>query len=131
MHRQYRAVVALVGLILTVGGWSSAGAAEERPVVCPICKHASSESAGYGAKVGNTLARGTANALLGWTEIIRQPAQEVKAGGNVFTGMAKGVTQSVKRTVAGAGEILTCWTPKVQQRYVHFAEDCPLCMRKR
>ena len=131
MHRQHRGVVALVGFVLMLAGSPSVNAAEERTVVCPICNRARSESAAYGEKVGHTLARGTANALLGWTEIIRQPAQEAKAGGNVFTGMAKGVVQSVKRTAVGVGEVLTCWTPKVQKHYVHFAQDCPLCMGKR
>jgi putative exosortase-associated protein (TIGR04073 family) len=84
----------------------------------------------YPSKAGHTLLRGTANTLLGWTELIRRPAQEVKAGGNVFTGIAHGVGSSVTRTLSGAAEVLTFWTPKIQHSYVHFAHDCPICANK-
>ena len=132
MHRHRQRLIMGVALgLFAMGGWPAAARAGEQETLCPICKRASSDTASYPSKAGNTLIRGTANALLGWTEIIRQPAQEVKAGGNVFTGIAKGAGQGVKRTLAGAGEVLTFWTPKVQHRYVHFADDCPVCMGKR
>ncbi len=95
---------------------------------CPICQKAGAEDATYTQKAGNTLARGASNAVFGWTELIRQPAQEAKGGGNVFVGIGKGVSQGVMRTLAGAGELLTFWTPKVQNSYIHFATDCPICM---
>jgi len=75
-----------------------------------------------------TLGRGAVNALLGWTELIHQPAQEAKAGRNVLAGIGKGVGEGVVRTLAGVGEVLTFWTPRVQDRYLRFAEDCPVCM---
>ena len=82
--------------------------------------------AGLNHKMGN---RGTTNALLGWTSIIQRPAEEVKAGGNVFNGIAQGLGQGLWRTVAGAGEVLTFWTPKVNNKdYIRRADDCPLCM---
>lgn len=115
----------LIGLWL-FGACQPAMAAEAEQ--CPICHRANNEEASYPSKAGNTLARGAANTLLGWTELIRQPAAEVEAGGNVLTGIGKGMGESVKRTLAGAGEVLTFWTPKVQKSYVHFATDCPICM---
>ena len=98
---------------------------------CSICSKASSDTSSYPTKAGNMLMRGAANTLLGWTEVIRQPAQTVKEGGNVFTGLARGLGYGIKRTVAGAGEVLTFWTPKMQDSYMHFAEDCPICMGKK
>ena len=105
--------------------------AEEPKATCPICGRATDEAANYPSKAGHTLVRGAANTLLGWTELIRQPAQEVKDGGNVLTGIGKGIGQGVKRTLGGVGEILTFWTPKVQHHYVHFANDCPICMGRK
>ena len=130
MSRQQRTLIGLaIGLSVVLGGPQRGLAAEQR-TVCPICGHASTDTLPYSTKAGYTLARGAANALLGWTELIRQPAQEVKDGGNVLTGIAKGVSHSVRRTFAGAGELLTFWTPKVQHRYIYFAHDCPVCMSK-
>lgn len=121
----------LIGLMLggmVLLGFSGPVMAKEG--MCPVCSKASDESASYPAKAGYTLVRGAANTLLGWTELIRQPTTEVKNGGNVFVGLGKGVGQTVKRTLAGAGEVLTFWTPKVQGHYVHFAQDCPVCTGK-
>jgi len=116
---------------LSLAAWllrPAAAVAEEAPrPTCPICAHAT-EAAAYPAKAASTLGRGVANALFGWTELIRQPAQEAKAGGNVLVGIGKGVGQGVGRTLAGIGETLTFWTPKVQDRYLRFATDCPICM---
>ncbi len=109
--------------------WPGAALADDAPrAACPICSRANEEAAAYPAKAVSTLGRGAANALFGWTELIRQPAQEAKAGGNVLVGIGKGVGQGVLRTLAGVGEALTFWTPKVQDRYLHFATDCPVCM---
>ena len=98
--------------------------------VCPICAHASDDAASYSSKAGHMLMRGTVNTFLGWTEMIRCPAQEAKAGGNVFAGIVNGVGSSVKRTVEGAAEVLTFWTPKIHRNYLHFAHDCPICANK-
>ena len=91
--------------------------------VCPICGRANDENADYGTKAVSTLERGAANTLLGWTEMIRQPAQEAKAGGNVLTGIAHGVGSGVTRTLAGVGDVLTFWTPKTKHGYHHFSND--------
>ena len=127
MRGRARLAVALLGCSILLGRGQSAGA-EETKRICPICASASSETASYSAKAGTTLVRGSANTLLGWTELIRQPVEETKAGGNVLVGIGKGVGQGVMRTVEGIGELLTFWTPKVHDHYVHFAKDCPVCM---
>lgn len=122
----------IVGISIVLGGAPSARAEQrEQREICPLCKQAANDSAGYSSKAGYTLVRGTANALFGWTELIRQPATEVKSGGNVLTGLSKGVGETVKRTFGGLGEMLTFWTPKVHDHYLHYSEDCPLCMGRK
>ena len=103
---------------------------EHRQAVCPLCGRIRDPKTDYSTKAGTTLLRGATNTLFGWTEIIRQPAQEAKAGGDVATGLYHGITQGIARTVGGAGEMLTFWMPKVQDKYLHFNKDCPLCMGK-
>ena len=93
--------------------------AEETGAMCPICSRTRSHA--YGQKAGFTLARGGANALLGWTELIAQPASEVKRGGNLAVGLGKGVGQGVMRTFSGVAEVLTFWMPKVENEYLHFS----------
>ena len=111
-----------------------ANAGEHR--VCPVCKRVideaapSSETTPYPAKAGSTLARGATNTLLGWTDLIREPASEVRRGGNVFAGLGKGVGSAVTRTLGGIGDVLTFWTPKTHRGYLHFTNDCPVCARK-
>lgn len=124
------ASLCLVGLA-SPGQAAEPAAHTESGTICPICQRAQDEHATYPSKAGYTLVRGATNTLFGWTEVIRQPADEVKAGGNVFAGIAHGVGRGIGRTLAGAGEVLTFWTPKVQNSYVHFADDCPICMGKR
>ena len=103
---------------------------QEQEVVCPVCAKANDTSADYSAKAGSTLVRGATNTLLGWTEVIKQPAREAKAGGNVFTGMAKGLGQGLQRTAGGIAEVLTFWTPKVNNHYLQFTKNCPVCAGK-
>lgn len=102
--------------------------AEDTGAMCPICTRTRSHA--YGEKAGSTLARGAANALLGWTELIAQPASEAKRGGNLAVGLGKGVSQGAMRTFGGVAEVLTFWMPKVENEYLHFSEDCPLCMKR-
>lgn len=108
---------------------SPIAAADKPAAVCPICGRANQPSLPYAEKAGSTLIRGATNTLFGWTELIRQPTNEAKAGGNILAGIANGAGHTVGRTMAGLGEILTFWTPKVNNEYVHFATDCPLCMK--
>ena len=117
-----------VSCVLMLSFAGPARAAENQQ--CPICAKANSEQATYSQKASSTLVRGATNTLLGWTELIRQPADEVKSGGNVITGLAKGVGQGLTRTLEGAAEILTFWVPKSKTGYLRFAHDCPVCMGK-
>ena len=121
-------IAVVVGLVILGAPGRSVSAAEQK--VCPICSKAADENASYPVKAGSVLVRGATNTLLGWTELIRQPVQEAKAGGNVLTGVAHGIGYGVTRTLAGVGEVLTFWTPKTKNGYIHFAKDCPLCEGK-
>ena len=105
---------------------AKAQAKAQEGALCPICAKANDDSIPYVEKAGNTLARGALNAFFGWTELIRQPAKTTKEGGNVFTGVANGVGQGALRTLSGLGELFTFWTPKIEERYIHFSKDCPL-----
>lgn len=100
--------------------------------VCPVCHRSASQQddAGYAPKAGRTLVRGAANLLFGWTDVIRQPAVDVKQGGNVFSGLAHGLSQGLKRTAGGVADVLTFWTPKVNGNYLKFSGDCPVCRGK-
>ena len=116
--------------VVVVAGRGVPAAAEER-TACPICSRANDDTSSYPSKAGHTLVRGASNALLGWTELIRQPASEVKDGGSVLMGIGKGIGQTVTRTLGGVAEALTFWTPKVQHGYLHFSKDCPVCMGRK
>jgi putative exosortase-associated protein (TIGR04073 family) len=110
---------------------SQQAAAADGPV-CPICGTIRQQDVSYPAKAGSTLVRGASNTLFGWTEIIREPAQEAREGRNVrnvVVGIANGVGHGIARTAVGVGELLTFWTPKINNRYVRLAEDCPICMK--
>ena len=121
--RYWMAMVALC----TIGLSSNPPLAAEERRQCPICANAGRPEATYAEKAGSTFARGAANTLLGWTDLIRQPAREVKESGNLATGLVEGVGSSILRTLGGVGELLTFWTPKVNHQYIHFAKDCPVC----
>lgn len=130
-----RAATLSVLILASVLSWAVSGAAGAEsaadtqppaPLLCPICKRISEQQISYAEKAGNTLARGALNTSLGWTELIRQPAQEVKRGGNAFVGIANGVGQGLNRTFTGLAELFTFWTPKIQGQYLHFSKDCPL-----
>jgi len=134
---------ALVGLAVVLGASQPVAAkdptaAESQQAavtdgpVCPICGTMKRQDVSYPAKAGTTLVRGVSNILFGWTEIIREPAQEAREGRNVrnvMVGMANGVGHGIARTAVGVGELLTFWTPKINNRYVSLAEDCPICMK--
>ncbi len=124
-----RVVVIIFGCVLLTGVVAPVRAEEEERR-CAMCIKASDDAASYSEKAGNTLTRGAANTLLGWTDVIRQPAKEVKEGGNIVTGLGKGLGQGVMRTLEGLGEVVTFWTPKIGHHYVHFSKDCPVCRGK-
>ena len=128
--RQRWSLAAVLGCVLWLAAPRAAGA-EERAALCPVCAKASDDATPYSSKAAHTLSRGAANILFGWTELLREPVDEAKAGGNVLAGIANGVGQSVQRTLAGAGEVLTFWTPKTRSGYLRFADDCPICRQRR
>ncbi len=109
----------------------AAFAAEESsspvPTTCPICRQANNQQAPYAQKAGSTLVRGAINTAFGWTELLVQPTDEVNRGGNVLTGVGKGIGLAVKRTALGFGELLTFWTPKGKDGHVVLTRDCPIC----
>ncbi|MBI2885242.1 MAG: hypothetical protein HYY15_03610 [Candidatus Omnitrophica bacterium] len=141
--RTLRHVIALavVGSCLGLSGASSGEAAESaqsptppaptqtRTVICPICHRVNQADVPYPEKAGLLLVRGASNTAFGWTELILQPAAEVKAGGNLATGVGKGVVAAMTRTGRGLGELLTFWTPKQSKNPPPpLATDCPICM---
>ena len=129
MYATTRWLAVILGATLWLGDAQAAQPDEPPRPICPICSRANEDTAAYPSKAVATLGRGAANTFLGWTELIRQPAQEAKAGGNVLIGIGKGVGYGVTRTLAGVGELLTFWSPKVQDRYLRFATDCPVCFK--
>ena len=131
MRRMMCRLALILGCAVWLGNPPGAPAEEPRGAICPICSRANEETAAYPSKAVATLGRGAANTFLGWTELIRQPAQEAKSGGNVLAGIGKGVGYGVVRTLSGIGELLTFWSPKVKDRYLHLATDCPVCMGSR
>ena len=118
----------VLGLVL---GVARPALADDTPTTCPICNVANDHAAPYPQKASSTLVRGALNTAFGWTELLVQPTQEVKEGGNFMTGIGKGVGFAAKRTVFGLGELLTFWTPKGRGGYLDLNKDCPVCMGRR
>ncbi|GEM_PF-5966102 len=116
---------AAFGLATTAAG-TAAAAEDPSTQACPICGRLRSEHLSYSDKAGAMLARGALNFTLGWTEMMKQPAQEVKEGHSVLTGIARGVEHSAARTLGGLGELATFWMPKVNGKYSNLSIDCPL-----
>ena len=123
-----RMIVLNVSFGIFLGLAGPARAEEKPPSVCPICHRANDQASYYPARAGTTLARGAMNTAFGWTELLIQPSQEVKTGGNLIAGIGNGVGQAAKRTFLGIGEIFTCWLPKGQRGYLSLNTDCPICM---
>ena len=128
MKRRGVVIMSLVfGVSLAVGPPGGVLAAEQpKKQLCPICSKLEHPPANYAEKAGNTLARGLLNFGLGWTEMIRQPGKNARKGGPVLNGFVNGVSFGARRTIRGLGEILTFWTPKMGDEYIHFSKDCPL-----
>jgi len=129
-----RSVVLLSVFLAGVGGAADPAVAEEpapqpSAIECPIC-HYATDKASYGQKAGSTMIRGATNLMFGWTELLLKPREEIQEGGNVVTGIGKGMSLAVGRTANGLGELLTFWTPKGRQGYLRFSKDCPICMGK-
>lgn len=96
--------------------------------ICPICHRANDQTLPYTQKAGATLVRGATNLIFGWTELLVQPASEVQKDGDLVRGIGKGLGQSVTRTAAGLGELLTFWVPKGKDGYLSLTTTCPICL---
>ena len=127
MSHGVRLVLPILAFWLIIGLTTPAEAADEISHTCPICQFTTNHSS-YGQKVGGTLLRGATNTVFGWTEILLAPHEEVKSGGNIASGIGKGMSLAVQRTAAGLGELLTFWTPKGKDGYLRFTTNCPICL---
>ncbi len=130
----------IAGSLLALSGMAPTQAADQpanppapshttATVICPICHRVSQVDIPYPEKAGLLLVRGASNTAFGWTELILQPAAEVKSGGSLATGIGKGVVAAMTRTGRGLGELLTFWAPK-KSNEAPLATDCPICMGK-
>lgn len=59
------------------------------------------------------LGRGLQNSTLGWTEVVSRPQAEVAQNGasGLVKGLLDGVALGTVRTVTGAAEVATFWSP--------------------
>ena len=78
-------------------------------VHCGVCEGAESQS--YAKSAPGKIGRGLVNVGLGWMNLLAQPVNAAKSGGNVFTGIGKGLWMTVVRTVQGVVEVGLFWIP--------------------
>jgi len=98
-----RALAAMVTMGLLLGGFgltTPATAQEDMP---------KAEAQVPAEKLG----RGLHNTILGWTELVARPQAEAEEKGavGVVTGLVNGVATGTVRTVTGAAEVATFWSP--------------------
>ena len=62
---------------------------------------------GYGRRALGKLGFGMKNILLGWTELVTESCQAVKAGDNLFIGFAKGVEYTIANELGGVVQVAT------------------------
>jgi putative exosortase-associated protein (TIGR04073 family) len=62
---------------------------------------------------GEKLAHGLQDGMLGWTEIVARPRGEVqeKGASGLAKGLLDGISYGTMRTVTGAAEVATFWSP--------------------
>ncbi len=89
-----------------------------------ICDAASSDD--YLTKTSGQFLRGATSLCFFWLEMIHQPELELRSGGNLFTGVAKGVGHSFLRVVKGIGDIATCASPHRDEdgAFPSVTQDC-------
>ncbi len=111
-------------LLVFVGVMALATAGDAVPE-CTVCNEAASDY--YPEKDFFQFTRGIVNLGLCWVELVNQPAKEIKNGGNILIGMAKGLGHVGVRLVEGGGEVLTCITPPAKDgTCTQIAHDCML-----
>ena len=98
-----RALVGMVTMGLLLGGYgltTPATAQEDMPKAEPQVP-------------AEKLGRGLNNTILGWTELVARPQAEAEQKGavGVVTGLVNGVAVGTVRTVTGAAEVATFWSP--------------------
>ena len=76
---------------------------------CGVCEAA--ESQNFGKSAPGKIGRGLVNIGLGWTNLFAQPVHAGKSGGNVLSGIGKGLGYTVIRTVQGVVELGLFWLP--------------------
>ncbi len=77
---------------------------------CGVCEAA--EAQNFGKSAPGKIGRGLVNVCLGWTNLFAQPIHAGKSGGNVLTGIGKGLGYTVVRTVQGVVEVALFWLPQ-------------------
>ena len=112
-------IIACAGL--TLSGAASAEVPDSKTAVCTLCDAA--ESQPYFMQAAGKLGRGVVNALLGWTELLVQPARSHKTGENIVTGIDRGVGYTFHRTIIGPGEFFTFCT---RHETPLWTNDCAL-----
>ena len=124
MNRIFSAllVLGMVGFTAPVFADDASGVSSSS---CAICSKTTSGN--WGVRTTSKLGRGVANAGGCWTEMIRQPRNEHRAGGNWAVGMGKGLGHTCLRLVKGGAEILTSPLPNAKDGS-QIATDCPMCM---
>lgn len=110
-----------IALCLLLCGGTPAAAQEG----ITLCEAASSDD--YLTKSSGQFLRGTANVSLCWLELFHQPAQEMRSGGDIFTGIFKGFTHTIRRGAQGIGELMTFPAPRQPDgSFPIIADDCAL-----
>ncbi|HOW88340.1 MAG TPA: hypothetical protein PKV84_06775 [Candidatus Omnitrophota bacterium] len=69
------------------------------------------EEKNYGDRVSGKLQFGLANTLLGWIDLFAEPNKFANEGKNVWSGVGKGMVDSVVNTVGGAIHLVTFPVP--------------------
>ena len=92
-----------MGLLLLGLGLARPAVAEEQEEEATPAPHAP----------GEKLGRGLQNGMLGWTEIVTRPQAEVQEKGatGLVKGLLDGISYGIIRTVTGAAEVATFWSP--------------------
>ena len=111
-------------LLVLVGVMALATAGFALPE-CAVCNGAASDY--YPEKAFYQFTRGVVNIGLCWMEMVHQPVKEMKNGGNILVGVAKGFGHTGIRLVQGSGEVLTCIGARAKDgNYTLIAHDCML-----
>ncbi|MBI1977887.1 MAG: hypothetical protein HYS55_03960 [Candidatus Omnitrophica bacterium] len=107
--KKAKAVCLIAVLMLVLTRFSYAEEITSDSPSCGVCQGA--ESQNFGKSAPGKIGRGLVNTGLGWTNLLAQPIQAGSSGGNVFTGIGKGLWMTVVRTLQGVTEFGLFWLP--------------------